>query len=92
MNALTRLAAEEIQTQPTADDPVLSAQAEAERAIDGYLVPACDGDEHAGRIVSRATFVRETAELLRKVRPSPGDLAILSRGVGALRSLVGSSA
>ena len=31
MNALTRLAAEEIQTQPTADDPVLSAQAEAER-------------------------------------------------------------
>jgi hypothetical protein len=73
------------------DDPVLSAQAEAERAIDNYLVPACDGNEHAGKIVSRATYVRETADLLRKVRPSPGDIAILSRGVEALRGLIGSS-
>jgi hypothetical protein len=88
MNARSRTTGEV--TFPV-DDPVLSAQAEAERAIDSYLVPACDGNEHAGKIVSRATYVRETADLLRKVRPSPGDIAILSRGVEALRGLIGSS-
>ena len=74
----------------SSENPILTALAEAERAIDGYLVPACDGDDRAGKIVTRASLVKKTAELLRRVRPSPGDLVILTHGVSDLRKLVGS--
>jgi hypothetical protein len=75
----------------SAEDPILSALAEAERAIDSYLVAACDGDAHAGKIVTRATRVRETADLLSQTRlRSPGDLVILGRFVSEMRALVSS--
>jgi hypothetical protein len=72
------------------EDPILTARAEAERAIDQYLIEACDGNARAGKIVTRASSVRRTADVLSQVRTSPGDLTILVRGLVELRSLLSS--
>ena len=90
MNARTQFA-EEVVTSVT-ENPVISARAEAARAIDQFLVPACDGNALAGKIVTRAYSVREIADLLEKVRPSPGDLSILRKKVSNLRSLLSQEA
>ena len=93
MNARS-LFAEEVSalSAVTTEDPIATARAEAERAIDLYLVDACDGNARAGKIVTRATRVRETANLLSQTRlRSPGDMLILTRFISEMRSLVASS-
>lgn len=71
-------------------DPVFAAQAEAERALDVYLVPACGGDARSSKIATKASSVYRLTRLLSQVRPSPGDLAILAAVTADLRSLLGS--
>ena len=76
------------QIEESSIDPLLSATAEASRAVDCFLVDACDGNATAGKIVTIAMSVKKTAELLGRCRASAGDLAILNRRLTELRACV----
>jgi hypothetical protein len=71
-------------------DLVLTARAEAVRAIEANQGPARGGNARAVKIVTRASLVLRLSQLLAGMpeRTTPRDLRILRIGVDDLKALV----